>query len=649
MRTASDPFIGVNLRRARFDPFARRVILLALVGLLFSAVATASTESEFWFVEANEGQSAGGHAALRLGSRVYHLEHRGDGLIADRRTSPRRFLEVYADRGNRRIEAIPLALTAEQTRSLEILLAERYADRTQKLAVLDALDDEIRWLQSVEKTGALSVAIPGLGLFTQGTKRSGCEEDAAFAGRSLESLVRIEEAKRRTHTQLVRILEGTDGAALLARKPIAPGGRFRRLMQAARTQFALEFLLGCQGALRPEALIATRTPLRSADRARWLGAQDQLSEEIKALLESPRTDIGLPLLLASARRAAVRQTLSTQQIHLLAPFEENPAKVARSFTRSTTSVVGEVPGPWRSLRRQETAGQWTRALADFAAGDGPLEARLFRLERTHHRLRHLEGDTLHDPVRPESRSPSSAEAYASGFLTLPWPLGTRFSAVRETRGELEKAATTLRQSLEEELRYGLFTRNCVSELSVALQSVQTDESNRNPQFRNRHGRLSPVEILRGAFIPEVVALRVERVLGRTPRRMLPSTRERALERARGESRSPVSRLAFEAREFVTLTSQTYRPNQDDSRFLFFSDAPTLMRPLIGIANLGYGFAASAFGLFEVPFDRGIGLRRGLQGIAMSVPELFFFQVRQGSYRVAPPFALAPSAGSTDTR
>lgn len=676
------------------------IIAMASLGAAPACIAatppkSAAALAEFWFVEANEGQSAGGHAALRLGPRVYHLEHRGDGLIADRRTSPRRFIEVYADRGNRRIEAIPLDLSEEQVRALKTHLAMRFSTRTRRLAALDGIEDEIRWLESVAEAGVLTLRIPGLGLFETPQRRGVCAEglsvphdrkdetDVAFTVHpgaqtpSAQSLLgarlthrfghaklldRKIAARRRVEAQLDTLLRRTDEAQRLPESVAEHGGRLRPLIQAARTEFALGLLLGCEGALRPDALVRTQTPLGN-QRGLWIAAQDQLAQELGALLNGPRTDIGLPLLLGWARLAAIAETLASNQIHVLAPFEEYRPENARAFTQSSVSVAHEVPSLWQAPRKAETDARWMRSLTEFAGGKGPLEARLLALERAHHALRHFEDHTLHDPIRPESRSPSPAEAYASASRLLPWPSGARFSAVLEERLVLEQAALSLRRSLDDELRYGLFTRNCVSELSAALEMIRSRTDRANPSdgggdggtfgtttlFSGHRGRLSAREVIQGAFIPEVAALRVEALLATQPRRSLMSTRERALLQARSQIESPLARWLFEGSESITLTSQTYQPNQDDSRFLLFSDGPIALRPLIGLTNLGYGVAASFLGLIEAPFDRGVGLRRGIQGIAMSVPELFFFQVRQGSYRVAPPRALTPSEGSTETR
>ena len=69
-----------------------------------------------------------------------------------------------------------------------------------------------------------------------------------------------------------------------------------------------------------------------------------------------------------------------------------------------------------------------------------------------------------------------------------------------------------------------------------------------------------------------------------------------------------------------------------------------MRPLAGLANLATGVGAMAIGLLKAPFDRARMTRRGLKGVVMSVPELFFFNIRKGSYVIVPPFMSREETG-----
>ena len=95
-----------------------------------------------------------------------------------------------------------------------------------------------------------------------------------------------------------------------------------------------------------------------------------------------------------------------------------------------------------------------------------------------------------------------------------------------------------------------------------------------------------------------------------------------------------SGLRFHAvffRESNTLTSAIYRRNPEDSIFVFFTDDAVVVRPLFGVVNLVVGLAASAVGLATLPVDGGATLWAGLKGAIFSLPELFFQNIRKGSF------------------
>src|SRR5438552_1345739 len=85
------------------------------------------------------------------------------------------------------------------------------------------------------------------------------------------------------------------------------------------------------------------------------------------------------------------------------------------------------------------------------------------------------------------------------------------------------------------------------------------------------------------------------------------------------------------REPNTITSTHYWRNSRDSTFVFFTDDVVVTRPVFGAANLVAGVAASAVGLVTAPFDRGKLLRASLRGAFFSLPELFFQNIRKGSF------------------
>jgi len=155
-------------------------------------------------------------------------------------------------------------------------------------------------------------------------------------------------------------------------------------------------------------------------------------------------------------------------------------------------------------------------------------------------------------------------------------------------------------------------------------------STRRADFPERLARRRDPEALT-SFIPVVAGRVVARNAPVASRTRLPGFRALAIERAAREDAAGWVAL----QESNTITSRIYRPHPKDSIFVFFSGGPIWIRPLAGVGNLVAGLGGAGVGLLVAPWDGGERWLRGVRGIAMSVPELFFFSVRKGSFVVAP--------------
>jgi hypothetical protein len=98
------------------------------------------------------------------------------------------------------------------------------------------------------------------------------------------------------------------------------------------------------------------------------------------------------------------------------------------------------------------------------------------------------------------------------------------------------------------------------------------------------------------------------------------------------------------RECNTLTSSIYHGTKGDTPFLFFTDDVVWVRPLYGAINGAYGLITAALGVFTLPFDGGDLSLAGLKGALYSLPELFFFNIRKGSFN----YVDDPMDSQTDT-
>jgi hypothetical protein len=181
--------------------------------------------------------------------------------------------------------------------------------------------------------------------------------------------------------------------------------------------------------------------------------------------------------------------------------------------------------------------------------------------------------------------------------------------------------------------YDVVTRNCVTELFREIELALAGDT-RSP-FARRPDTAAPL-----AFVP-FLAERAVRAQWRTGEHRTLLSYRRATVAA--QMAAPGGWRAL-LRESNTLTSALYQPHEGDSIFLFFTDDAGLARPLLGAANLTAGLVASVAGLLRLPFDGGVTMARGLRGSAASVPELFFANVRKGTFPLAVPADARPEDG-----
>jgi hypothetical protein len=105
------------------------------------------------------------------------------------------------------------------------------------------------------------------------------------------------------------------------------------------------------------------------------------------------------------------------------------------------------------------------------------------------------------------------------------------------------------------------------------------------------------------------------------------------------------RLWVALRESISLTARSYEPHPRDSFFVFFTEDAAPIRPLLGAVNVAAGIAQSTLGLLTWPFDRGRRLVGGLKGVAVSLPELAFVNIRKGTNEILPPATMSEEASA----
>ena len=622
-------------------------------------VARASRPIEFWTIEPNEGQSAGGHSAIRVGDLVHHLEHREDGLILDRRDPREAFERAYRFEGNRSIEVLRLDLPPEAERDLVARLELRRFERRIRIDRLAGLEAEVAWLDEAIRNGRAAVTVPALGLLDP--EPGGCLSEAAAPLVSLREELRARLGKDSLEHRLTaarhalarsrdRLMSSprspspprSAGAAEAAER--GPGGPVRRLAEAVQTVMGLEAILHCRGPAPSRIRFLSDRSMpsprlggggedargngRADERPARIVSMDDVAREAKArllgdlaqLIRSDRRDPGLALLLGWARLVVLERSIAEDRLGVLDPFAEGDAAI--SLRALGASEI--------RLRERVRAAQAVVDARRIDLGESvlPIEQRLERLESAQHDLAHaLRGERHRTPERPPDGTRSLAARYASARIDLPWSHGVTLEHLEVRRDAARQQADALRRSIEQDLDYDLFSRNCSTELlevlDTALAAAPSTADFGPARKRDPEAMTS--------FIPVVAGRVVARHAPIASRTRLPGARMLATRRAAREGAAGWVAL----RESNTITSKIYRPHPNDSIFVFFSGSPIWARPLAGIGNLVAGLGGAGVGLLTAPWDGGELAGRGLRGIAMSVPELLFFSVRKGSFVVAP--------------
>jgi hypothetical protein len=590
---------GRRARAARAAAFA-----LALAGGVASASAA---DFAFVHVEANVGGASGGHVALRIDERAWHLRVAADGLLRLERQAWDDFTFRYAVLGNRPLHVARVDVPEPAARRVEEALTTRWvmeierddavADRALDLRLVEALSGEaagvpVRAAGLLDPRGRDGIGAPAL------RRRAA---DALGPGGLDAALARGEAA-------LSRGPGAGEGALRVYREELARVAALRAirdghpLAEEARVD---PWRAGARVGLRLDA------PGRRALAAR----AEALAEDVAELLVSPRPDRGTALLVVVARHRAAARSLAESRLHLVDPLPEGPLAIDAAAAGRRRAELGAVAAEL-GVR---TDALWREAVADGHLDDAEARALEGVAGRAVEAARAV-SERRGVRVAPEHAAPSRARE-----MTPPPAARPGEDALAALRADAEARWRRAREAQASGREYQIVLHNCATELVRATQ-----EALGGPEAAARAlgGRLAPGED--GSFIPFVLQRQVRERFRLAAESGVPSLRSRRLAALYAEGPDALVYL----RESNVLTSTLYAPRDRDGTFLLFTDDVLWPRPLYGLVNLGAGLLDGVVGLATGPFDGGRRLARAGRGVLFSLPELVFFNVRKGSYDAA---------------
>lgn len=617
---------------------------LALAVLLgvSRVAATAEQVVDYLYIEANEGSSSGGHAALRLGDAVFHFQREEPGILRLTRAPAGAFERQYRVLQNRTIHVSRVPVSDETFALVRDGFARRQLAQTQQLDCLESLRADVRLLDAMlaRRRGAggdIRLAGPGFFFADAGGPTPAAEEPALVALRAQVERVHGPEflARRAGALRAALARLAPDTTAMppppVQDTPLAPCYGFaQRHEDLAVALLAVEALRTARPLVTDGLVGPTSIPLalREAEPALVEVIAATLAPRLVELVASTRPGAGYALVVGMARLAALERTRRTGHWVLLDAFPPEapalaPVRVARrraAFTELATVARRELEQARRALARRASA----------TAGVPELDLGAF--EAAASRLHEIEAAL--DAGRPLRIAPGPmvpARAVRITALESVHP----DAALADARDVAHARAQWYGDAVEHLYPYRLTSRNCITELLRTVDDTLTGPGAREPSARRVEweqrlgGAVDPDGAL--TFVPFVAARAVAAALGGARTFALPSYRRERLDRLVAQN----APLRVRLREASPLTSAIYRHNPDDSAFALFTDDAVATRPLFGLVNLATGLGAGAVGLVTWPVDRGDTLRAGVRGALFSLPELAFCNIRKGSF-AAPP-------------
>jgi len=591
--------------------------LLALIVLGTSAPAGATPFVDYLYMEPNEGGSSAGHVALALGDRTYAFQRSPTGGLVLERDATDHLRYLYAVLGNRAVHRSRVAVSPATFERLREGFNLRYVIQQRQRTLMDRLALEAHLLRVLTarrrdpRDPRDGLMIEAAGYFADGASaalRALRADVAATYGPSFVA-ERLTEARARLVTT-VPTATTPESPHLAVDVYPADDDRFVTRYTATASALVAFGTLQTAPGLDPAGIVVVDDGVWSDADARALSRYGaRLRASLVRLVGSTRSDVGFPLLVGMARLAAVERSLAERRLVVLDTYPPNARRLP-------PAVLAAAPDAAQGLLA-DAGADLAASRQRLAAATEPDERAYGALETAANRVVELRrGRTEEREVRVTTEAMLPVRPTRQTDLVVPDVAPALLAAAAEA------AAVTARRyatAFDDLYRYDLVRRNCVTETFRTIDTVLGDDADAALGGR--------VAMNAWRAIPAVATRAVRRTWRVTASDTTPSYRQ---ERVAALARAG-NPLAVRLRESNTLTSTVYRRSRDDSAFLFFTDDVLLLRPLLGAANLGVGMGASVLGILQAPLDRGAALQAGLRGVLWSVPELFFVNVRKGSF------------------
>ncbi|MBP1671905.1 MAG: hypothetical protein H6Q22_1477 [Bacteroidetes bacterium] len=630
----------------------------AFIALFLCSAPVSAASFEYLYVEANEGNSSGGHSAIQFGDETYHYQHHDSGLIRLLRQDKPEFHFLYRFLQNRRIHLIHVEVSDETFNLLKEHFKLQFLAQDQQFKQLNDLHkDRVLLRRLLYKLSAddafldadfsVVLQLKGAGLFYAEQELDSQKKDENIRnvkGVQSQSSHTIEMLRKKIEQhygqdylmhrqkQITTDIKTLTPSRWSAVKSILSKENFPPAINSFADTYA-DYLTGliaikvlAEGQpLRPDAFVVTHDAMTPEEKAVLERLRDQQILSLLKSVNSGRPDWGYALLVNMARFIAVDLSLQLGQWVFIDDFAMDSEWVSADQVAQYAEEM--------QVQIKDSLNNLIQTRKALLNPDGLTESNYSKLEMSANRYFELLKGRHHKSIRyiGENALPTKSISVPDWIV----PELTQ-QQLKTALKELDNYENKFLQELAEHYRYDLITRNCVTELFRTIDQalLQQNKAGVDPSKQDELLMRESMKRLGGNisasynFIPFVSFQSVQEQYKVTTSAVLSSYRGQQLEKLYARNNG----LMVTLRESNTFTSTLYTYNPDDAFFVFFTDDNLVLRPIFGIFNTAAGIGQSIFGFLSWPFDYGKNLKSGATGVLMSLPELLFFNMRKGSYK-----------------
>jgi len=623
----------------------RYCTIWAGVVLLFWPFYAYTRTFEFLYINASEGSASGGHAAIRFDNEVFHFQHVDPGLLRIFRDDFPAFRFSYGYQENRTIRGHRIEVDETVFQKLRDAFNRRLLIQNQQFELLTALDEDRKLLNNLkrvtvtesERLPPTTIDLKALGYFTNyfrpNADSNPFQSDLLPRSTALEQLKRsviadygdgfLAAKRQQIWKQLLALKPELANSELsIAEDRFAPGDysfsqRYRNQLLNLAALDVLEAVI----APRPESLLtANISKLRLSDNSiqQLARFKQTLFTDLIKLMRSERNDWGYPFLVGMARLHALEISIKSRQLVVLNRFHSNDTGVKSvSVTSDNMTAI---------MRFADEA--FTTAITHLAKPEELNERSYAELEARAGTLVQIDS---HSQSKQSFRVPAldHTPSLPAPAELVQLPIST--AALAYYHSIITTQSEDYSDKLQTQYPYQLLRSNCVTEIFRVLNQTVAGQSNKSDSFVEPEasklalGGFIDNEMLN--IIPFVAFDQVADHYRLDSSYRLPPYREQRIE----QQHQSETNILVDLTESNTLTSSLYQWHGKDAAFLFFTQDSIWSRPLFGSLNLVFAAGQALYGALILPWDWGENLQKSLKGMIVSVPELFFFNIRKGSF------------------